>query len=172
MGRPSFLLSIRRHLCRLFFYPKIGGYCMLIQLPRQAQSLRLPKPQGKNAAWQYLKSIDGAAWLRRQFSWLASPFPQYLRNGKRVFCCVDRIGTTQNGKCLAYIAFPDAVFTIHYCSDWHRERHFGMAGPNAKKYRGKNADELGLTVKRFDVRYDERGKPFLRQNNYQHFIDL
>lgn len=124
---------------------------MLIQIPKGAIRLSLPVARGKNTSFNWLKSLNGATWLRRQVK--------------------PAIGLTANGKMLAYILCADAVFTIHYACAVKRERHFGMAGYNAGKYRGVNPDELGLTVKRFDIRQTDCG-PRLVKKQYEIFIDL
>ena len=124
---------------------------MLIQIPRYAEKLTLPQPCGKNKAFDWLKSLNGAAWLRRQVK--------------------PAIGLTANGRMLAYILCANAVFTVHYACAVKRERHFGLAGYNAGKYRGPNPDELGLTVKRFDIRQTDCG-PRLVKKQYEIFSDL
>lgn len=120
-------------------------------MPRHARRLTLPVTRGKNTSFDWLKSLDGQSWIRKQVN--------------------PAIGLTANGRMIAYILCNDAVFTVHYACAVKRERHFGMAGYNAGKYRGVNPDELGLTVKRFDIRQTKCG-PRLVKKNFEIFVDL
>lgn len=113
--------------------------------------MSLPVARGKNTSFDWLKSLAGQSWLRQSVK--------------------PTVGLTKNGKMLAYILCNDAVFTIHYACAVKRERHFGLAGYNAGKYRGANPDELGLTVRRYDVRQTDCG-PRLVKKQYEIFIDL
>ena len=144
---------------------------MLVQMPRDAECLRLPKVQSINTAWKYLQSIAGHEWVRRQFTWLASPLPTYLRNGERKTMRAPRVGTIRNGKCLAYLTFPQGCFTVHYSEKQKREFHAGFAGMNAGKYRTPDADEPYLIIRQWRVKQVD-GMQKLCRINYEIFVEL
>lgn len=72
---------------------------------------------------------------------------------------------------IAFIPVDDAIFTVHYTCVQAREFHAGFAGMNAGKYKGPTAADVGLIVKRFDIRQGEFG-PRLVKKAYEIFIEL
>ena len=143
---------------------------MLISLPRYCEKICLPKKVGINNAWDYLKSLAGREYVRKQFLWLTTPQPTMLRNGRQVACQVPRIGNISNNKPLGYISFSNGIFLIRYKDYVGRGQHLCFAGKNAYKFYGKTDDtEPLLEVSRFNVR--DGGKS-LKEVNYKIYIEL
>lgn len=145
---------------------------MIVRLPDNLQALALPKHQGINSAWDYLRSRAGMDWLRRQFAWLSSPVPTYKRGMGRAMRNVPRIGNIRNNAALAYILFPKGLFLIRYQSNVKRESHWGMGGKLARQYDTPCPSEVCLAVCRYNVRQNEWGKDILREINYKIYVDL
>ena len=137
-----------------------------------AYAIELPVMQSTRKAFDYLKSLDGAKYIRKRFTYLAKPLPCYFERARKnpVYCGqARRIGLIKNDDCLAYILFPHSVLTIHYCENFRRDFHGGYAGNNACKYKGPHADEFGLVIKRFDERPAGYGP---KKKGFEIFIDL
>lgn len=138
----------------------------------KAYLLELPCMQSARKAVDYLKSLAGQAFIRKRFAYLSRPMPCYYESKRKnpVYCGqARRVGLIKNDDCLAYVLFEHTVLTIHYCEYYHRDFHGGYAGPNASKYRGPHADELGLIVKRYDERPAGYGP---KKKGFEIFIDL